>query len=533
MRLQNLLDRIETAGNRLPSPVLLFIYLAGIVLLLSALAHWLNLGASHPLTGARLEAVNLLSTAGLHRILTSTVTNFTQFAPVGTVLVAILGIGIAEHSGLLGTLLRAIVLRAPQTLLTFLVVLCGVLSSLAADTGYVILIPLAALIFRTMGRHPLIGIAAAFAGVSGGYSANLLITPIDALLAGISTEAARLAAPDYQVTAAANYYFMVVSTLLIAFVGTWVTNRLVAPRFASFSSKDALSKDGDRLFDNPASTSSEQFLTPQERRGLLGVALMTVAFLSLLLAGLLPDKGVLRDPQTGSILQSPFMAGIVTLVSIYTGLAGIVFGRLSGRYQRWGECVEGMEQHMTTMGSYLVLMFFAAQFVNYFAWSNLGSLLAIGGAHLLQQLALPAALVLVALVLMSAFVNLFIGSASAKWALLAPVFVPMLLLTGLTPEATQVAYRIGDSSTNLITPLMPYFGVVVAFARQYQKDLGVGSLIAVMLPYSVAFLLSWSALLTLWVIIDLPLGPGAPVLMPERLQHAQPTTDLFPTNPIP
>jgi len=517
MRLQHLLDRIEAAGNRLPSPVLLFIYLAGAVLLLSALAHWLNLGADHPLTGARLQAVNLLSTEGLHRILTSTVNNFTQFGPVGTVLVAILGIGIAEHSGLLGTLMRAIVLKAPQSLLTFLIVLCGVLSSLAADTGYVILIPLAALIFRAMGRHPLIGIAAAFAGVSGGYSANFLITPIDALLAGVSTEAAQLTAPDYHVTPAANYYFMAVSTLLIAAVGTWVTNRLVAPRFPHFQTAGDQSAGSPALDadhgENSVATEVDTFLTLGERRGLLGVALMTVLALALLLAGLLPANGALRDPQTGSILQSPFMAGIVTLVSVYCALAGIVFGRLSGRYRRWGECVEGMEQHMTAMGSYLVLMFFAAQFVNYFAWSNLGSILAIGGAHQIQQLALPPALVLLALIFTSAFVNLFIGSASAKWALLAPVFVPMLLLTGLTPEATQVAYRIGDSSTNLITPLMPYFGVVVAFARQYQKDVGVGSLIAVMLPYSVAFLLSWSGLLMLWVIADLPLGPGASVLM--------------------
>lgn len=510
MRLQKLLDRLEAAGNRLPHPTLIFIYLAGAVLLLSALTHWLDLSAIHPLTGARLTAVNLLSADGLHRILTSTVANFTQFAPVGTVLVAVLGIGVAEHSGLLGTLLRALVLRAPEALLTFLVVLCGVLSSLAADTGYVILVPLAALMFRAMGRHPMIGIAAAFAGVSGGYSANLLITPLDAILAGISTEAARLAAPAYEVNAAANYYFMMVSTLLIALVGTWVTNRVVAPRFASYTPSD---KDTRTSAEELQTSRDHPTLTSRERRGLRGVALLTLALLGLLLAGLLPQTGVLRDPQTGQILQSPFMAGIVTLISVYAGLAGIVFGRLSGSYQHWGDCVGGMEQHMAAMGTYLVLMFFAAQFVNYFAWSNLGSLLAIGGAQWLRELALPAALVLLLLVLMTACVNLFIGSSSAKWALLAPVFVPMLLLTGLTPEATQVAYRIGDSATNIITPLMPYFGVVVAFARQHQKDVGVGSLIAVMLPYSLAFLLSWSCLLCFWVLADLPLGPGAQVFM--------------------
>jgi aminobenzoyl-glutamate transport protein len=502
MRLQKLLDRIETAGNRLPAPTLLFIYLAGAVLLLSALAAALGLTAVHPLTGARLEVVNLLSTAGLHQILTSTVSNFTQFAPVGTVLVAVLGIGIAEHSGLLGTLLRVTVQRAPARLLTFLVVLCGVLSSIAADTGYVILVPLAALMFHAAGRHPLIGIAAAFAGVSGGYSANILITPIDAILAGVSAEAARLVDPGYQVSAAANYYFMVASTLMLALVGTWVTESLVAPRLARYSATEG-----------SAPHTTPQPADPQERRGLLGVAGLTLVTAALLLAGLLPETGALRDPKTGGILQSPFMAGIVTLVAVYAALAGIVYGRLSGRYRRWGDCLEGMEQHMAAMGTYLVLMFFAAQFVNYFAWSNLGGILAIEGARWLQDLAPPTAVVLVALVFIAAFVNLFIGSASAKWALLAPVFVPMLLLAGLSPEATQVAYRIGDSSTNLITPLMPYFGVVVAFAQRYKKDLGVGSLVAMMLPYSLAFLLCWSALLSLWVVADLPLGPAAPVLI--------------------
>lgn len=502
MGLQQLLDRIEAVGNRLPAPTQLFIYLTGAVLLLSAGAHWLAISATHPLTGAEISAVNLLSAAGLQRILTSTVTNFTQFAPVGTVLVAVLGIGVAEHSGLLSALLRATVLRAPPVLLTFCVVLTGILSSLATDTGYVILIPLAGLIFLSIGRHPLIGIVAAFAGVSGGYSANLLITPVDAILAGLSTEAAQLVAPGYQVNAAANYYFMVVSTLLIALVGTWVTTYAVAPRFPKYGAPISA-----------AATDLTAALTSGERRGLLGVAVFTALVLALLLAGLLPQEGVLRNRETGQILQSPFISGIVTLIAVYATVAGVLFGRLSGFYRQWGDFVEGMEQHMATMAGYLVLMFFAAQFVNYFAWSNLGSIIAIQGAQLLQQLALPTAIILLLFMLMVAFVNLFIGSASAKWALLAPVFVPMLLLAGLSPEAAQVAYRIGDSSTNIITPLMPYFGVVVAFAQKYQKDLGVGSLIAVMLPYSIAFLVSWSCLLAVWVLLDLPLGPGARVLV--------------------
>lgn len=500
MSLQNLLNRIERAGNRLPSPTLLFIYLTAAVLALSAGAHWLAISAVHPVTGEVVPAVNLLSRDGLVRVLTSTVSNFTQFAPVGTVLVAILGIAVAEHSGLLGAVLRATVLKAPARLLTFFVVLCGVLSSIAQDTGYVILVPLAAIIFHAAGRHPLVGIAAAFAGVSGGFSANLLITPTDALLAGLSSEAAQLVAPGYQINAAANYYFMAASTLVIALAGTWVTQRLVAPRFQEYGAT-SLEKDVEL----------QGSLSRAEARGLAGVVLFTAAFIAFLVFGLLPPDGFLRG-ENGAVLQSPFMTGIVTVVSVYAALAGILFGKLSGRYRHWGEFVDGMEQHMATMAGYLVLMFFAAQFVNYFAWSNLGTIVAISGAGLLQQMALPLTVTLLLMVLLTAFVNLFIGSASAKWALLAPVFVPMLLLAGLSPEATQVAYRIGDSSTNIITPLMPYFGVVVAFAQRYQKDIGVGSLIAMMLPYSITFLLVWSALLAFWVLLGLPLGPGASIV---------------------
>lgn len=517
MRMHDLLNRLEQAGNRLPAPTVLFIYLTAAVLVLSAVAHWLGLSAVHPVTGNTLHAVNLLNQEGIHRILKETVTNFTQFAPVGTVLVAVLGMSIAEHSGLLGTVLRATVLKAPAHFLTFTIVACGVLSSLATDTGYVILIPLAGMIFRAAGRNPLTGIAAAFAGVSGGYSANLIITPVDAMLAGITTEAAQLIAPGYQVHAAANYYFMIASTAMIALVGTWVTQTLVAPRLEKIETNTTPYPLAVERSTIPAETPTadhalwKQTITTTEQRALMGVGLYTVLCIGLILWGLLPSNGLLRDAQTGQILQSPFMSGIVTLISLYAAGAGILYGKLSGQYRHWGNCVAGMEQHMATMGSYLVLMFFAAQFVSYFAWSNLGGIIAIQGAQGLRELALPGAVVLILFILLTAFINLFIGSASAKWALIAPVFVPMFLLAGLTPEAAQVAYRVGDSSTNIISPLMPYFGVVIAFAQQYRKDLGIGSLVAMMLPYSIVFLFSWSCLLGIWIALDLPLGPGAAI----------------------
>ncbi len=504
MSINTFLNRIEHIGNRLPHPTALFIWLALIIVLLSAVSAWLGTAVDHPVSGELVSAKNLISTEGLHWMLTNTVKNFVNFAPVGTVLVAILGIGVAEHSGLLAALIKATVLKAPAQLLTFVVVMAGVLSSLAADTGYVILIPLAALVFKQVGRNPLTGIAAAFAGVSGGFSANLLVGPVDAILAGISTEAAALIDPAYTVNAAGNYYFLVISTIIISVVVTVVTEKLVA----------------GRLEQETEEVDADISLSTDEARGLKVAGYFSLAFIALLLWGLLPEQGILRDPATNSVLRSPFIAGIVTIVAIYAGLCGVIFGKVSGNYQRAEQAIEGMEQQMGTMASYLVLMFFAAQFVNYFAWSNLGSIFAINGAALLQSMQPPSTLLLVLFILVAATINLLIGSASAKWALIAPIFVPMLMLNGISPEAAQIAYRIGDSSTNIITPLMPYFGVVVAFAQQYRKDFGIGTMAAMMIPYSVALLMVWSALLILWILLGLPLGPGSEVYytLPEAVR---------------
>lgn len=493
-----LLQHIELLGNRLPNPTVLFIGLCAIILLLSAVLASLGLQAVHPINGNTLHAVNLLSQDGLHRVLTQSISNFTQFAPVGSVLVAMMGIGVAEHSGFISAALRATVLKAPARFLTFIVVLSGVLSSLAADTGYVVLIPLAALVFLSAGRHPVAGIAAAFAGVSGGYSANLMIGPVDAILAGISTEAANLVQPGYEVSAAGNYYFIVASTLLISIVGTWVTEKLVAVRLGDYPTADS---------------ALSNMLEAHERRGLKAVGIFTLAFMALILAGLLPEDGLLRATDNSDILRSPFIQGIVVIIAIYGALSGYIFGKVSGNFSSGDDFVKGMENSMEIMASYLVLMFFAAQFVNYFAWSQLGAIFAINGAALLQSLDLNSSTLLAAFIIMAAMINLLIGSASAKWALFAPIFVPMLLLVGISPEATQVAYRIGDSSTNIITPLMPYFGVVIAFVQRYDKQAGIGTVIATMLPYSLAFLLSWSALLLLWMLADWPLGPGATLFL--------------------
>ncbi len=487
------LDRVERLGNRVPHPTLLFVYLSLLVIFLSWLLSMTGLSTTHPVSGEPVVVFNLVSREGLQRILTEAVGNFTGFAPVGTVLVAMLGIGIAEKSGLLSALLRGLVNTAAPAALSWFVALAGVLSSLAADSGYVVLIPLAAALFAASGRPPLAGIATAFAGVSAGYSANLAIGPVDAMLAGITTEAARLVDSSADVSPAANYYFMAASTVFIAWLVAQITERITIAR---------LPEQPDSVVAEPGPDQLEM----HDRKALAYVAAASALFLLLLALALVPEDGWLRG-EGGSVLGGPLITGIVSIIALYFALAGSVFGLASGRFNGGKDIIESMEHAMQMMAAYLVLMFFAAQFVSYFDWTRLGLITAIKGAELLQASQLNSTLALLLFVPLAAGINLLIGSASAKWSVIAPVFVPMLLLYGVAPEAVQAAYRIGDSSTNIITPLMPYFGIVVAFAQRYQPNAGIGTIIAMMLPYSLALLLGWTALLGAWLFLGIPLGP--------------------------
>ncbi len=491
-----LLAAVERAGNRLPHPATLFAALALTVVLLSALAAELGLTVRHPGTGEQVAPVNLLSVAGLQRLLTSLVTNFTGFAPLGTVLVALLGIGVAEAGGLLDALLRRLVLAAPRRLLTAAIVFAGVISNVGSEIGYVLLVPLAAKVFQAAGRHPVTGLAAAFAGVSGGYSANLLLGTIDPLLAGISQEAARILDPSYRVNPACNYYFMAVSAVLITAAGTFVTEKLVAPRLG-------LPQDAPEVRLEP--------ISPAERRGLKFAGVAAALFAAWILWGALPAGGFLRDPATGGLLHSPLLSGIVALIFAGGMLTGLAYGIGAGTFRSDADVAGGMGKAMSTLGTYLVLVFFAAQFVALFNWSNLGLILAVYGAELLRAAGLGGVPLMIGFVLLSAFVNLFMGSASAKWALMAPVFVPMFMLAGYSPELTQAAYRVGDSVSNIISPMMSYFALIVAFVQRYQPNAGIGTVIATMLPYTLVFLSSWSLLLDVWLALEIPLGPGAPL----------------------
>jgi len=494
----NLFDRvlkvIERAGNALPHPVSIFAILAGLVIVLSAVGSALQLSVIHPGTGKLITVVNLLSVEGLHRILTGTVSNFTGFAPLGTVLVAMIGIGIAEYSGLIGAVMRLLVLSAPKNLLTAVVVFAGIMSNVASEIGYVLLVPLSAMIFLAAGRHPLAGLAAAFAGTSGGYSANLLLGTVDPLLAGLSTEAAKIIDPAYVVNPAANYYFMFVSTFLLTLIGTYVTERIVIPRLGVY--------EGD---EKPEEL---KWLTPEERRGLRYALITSALLIVVVLAGLLPENGFLRRAD-GDVLHSPFMSGIVTFIFLSAFAAGSAFGIGAGTIRKDADAMKGMSKSIETLGGYIVIVFFAAQFVAYFNWTNLGLILAVNGAEGLKALNLGPIPLMITFILISATINLLMGSASAKWALMAPVFIPMFMLLGFTPEFTQTAYRIGDSVTNIISPTMSYFAFIIALMARYDKKAGMGTLIATMLPYTIFFLIGWMLLFVLFILLDLPVGPGS------------------------
>jgi len=493
--LYKILNFVERVGNAVPNPAILFVALTFIVVIASAIVTSAEITVQHPTTKETIKAVNLLSVEGLHRILTGLVTNFTSFAPLGTVLVALLGIAVAEASGLIRTSLRLLVMSSPKKFLTVVVVFAGVLSHTASDIGYVLLIPLSAMIFLAVGRHPLAGLAAAFAGVSGGFSANLLLGPIDAMLAGITQEAAHIVDPAYSVTPVANYYFMASSAILVTVLGTWITEKIVVPRLGEYK--------GDAVPEKL------ETLTDAEKRGMKFAFAALLIFVGIILLGTIPADGFLRDAKTGDLLKSPLLSGIVAVIFAGGVFLGLAYGIGARTVKSTNDVTSAMEGSMKTMATYLVLAFFAAQFIALFNWSNLGVIIAVNGAEFLKNLEVSGITLIITFIVATMILDLLIGSAAAKWALVAPIFVPMMMILGYSPEMTQATYRIGDSVINIVSPLMSYFPLIVAFAQKYDGRAGIGTLMALMMPYSVAFFVGWTLFLVVWFYLGLPLGPGA------------------------
>lgn len=491
------LDALERTGSKLPDPVTLFLIAAALVVAASAIGAAMGVHVIHPGTGKLVAVVNLLAPENIRRMFTDAVSNFTAFPPLGLVLVTMIGIAVAERGGFITALLRATVNSVPKQLVTAGLVFAGVNSSLVADAGYVVLIPLGAVIFASVGRHPLAGLSATFAGVAGGFSANLSITSLDPLLGGLTQTAAQLVRPDYTVSAAANWYFMIGSTILLTIVGTLVCERLIEPRLGAWN--DASHADAHGA------------LSATERKGMIWAIITFVLCCAGVAALAVPSDGILRD---AAGTTKPLEHSIVVILMLIFLLSGIVYAKITGTVKNDKDIAAMAGDGMATMGGYIVLAFVMAQFIGYFAWSNLGVVTAVNGANFLRSLHLESApLLLSAFVLVACVINLLISSASAKWAIMAPVFVPMFMQLGIAPEATQVAYRVGDSSTNMIAPLMGYLPLIIVAMRRYRSDASLGTLLSLMLPYSAAFLVTWLVFLLAWLLIDLPLGPGVSTLL--------------------
>ena len=485
------LDGVERVGNRLPDPLTLFAIAALLVIAVSWLFSTLGVVVTHPGTKETISVVNLLAPSSIQRMFTDAVKNFTDFPPLGLVLVTMIGIAVAERSGFITALLRATVLNVPRPLLTAALVFAGVNSSLVADAGYVVLIPLGAVIFAAVGRHPLAGLSAAFAGVAGGFSANLSITSLDPLLGGITQTAAQLIEPSHTVSAAANWYFMIASTFLLTLIGTWVCDRIVEPRLGVWERPDGDTEMGQ--------------LSAVERKGLAWAAIAFAVMIGATIAISAPEGALMRDVQ-GTL--KPLEHSIVLILMLMFLVMGLIYGRILGTVKSDADVAVMTSDGMATLGGYIVLSFVMAQFIAYFKWSNLGIVTAVSGAEVLRSLQLQGPLLLVAFVVVSMIINLLIASASAKWAIMAPVFVPMFMIMGVSPEATQAAYRVGDSSTNMIAPLLSYIPLILVAMRRYVKESTLGTLLSLMLPYSISTAIVWTLFLLIYVFLGLPLGPG-------------------------
>ncbi len=494
---QKFLNFVESTGNRLPHPVTLFAGLAFLVIIVSAIVSYFGVSAEHPgKAGEIIEVKNLMSAEGIKYIFTEMTNNFVGFAPLGVVLVTMLGIGLAEGTGLISALLRGFVLSVPKRLITLGLVFAGVMSSVASDAGYVVLPPLGAVIFAAIGRHPLAGLAAAFAGVSGGFSANLFLSGTDALLGELTISAAAIIDPTYAegMNIAMNYYFIIVSVFVLTFVGAWVTEKIVEPRLGEYKGefREKIEK-----------------LSAVEKKGLLWAGLSVLVASAVMALLVVPEWGPLRGDGDMPIIRSPFMDSLVPIITILFFIPGLVYGRITKEIRNDKDVAAMMTATMASMGMFIVLSFTAGQFVAWFSESNMGLIIGVYGAEFLQSINLTGIPLVLLFVVIAAFINLFIGSASAKWAMMAPVFVPIMMNLGYSPELTQMAYRVADSSTNIISPLMTYFAIIIAFAQKYDKKMGIGTLISVMFPYSIFFLIFWTITLVVWMLFGIDLGPGS------------------------
>lgn len=496
---ERFLRRVEILGNKMPDPMLMFIVLAALVVLASGVCAALGVSAINPATGESVAIVNLLSKKGMLMMLTKAVSNFTGMSALGLTLTCMLGVGLCEASGLFSVALNGLATKSQGSDLKIISIFCFVcvMADCTGGAGFVVMPPLGALIWAAMGRNPMAGMLAAYASVSGAFASNLMVTSMDVVNMSYTEAAAQLINPDIVLTPAMNWYFSSVSVVFLTVFAVLITVKIVEPRLGRYEGGYVAIAERENLKDSKA----------------LKAAGFSFALYIALIAALVVT-GILSDPETGSAIASgaPLMKGLTILIALMFAIPGIVFGYASGRFSSFKDVALGMSNAMAGMGNYIALFFFIAQFLSYFSWSNIGLILAIGGANLLESSGLPIWLVLVLFVIMCSFLNLLIGSASTKWSLLSSVFVPMFMLLGYHPALVQMAYRIGDAISNPICPTFAYFGMLLALAQKYDKKAGFGTLMSNMLPYVLCYFLFMVLQLLVWFLFNIPFGPGGPVL---------------------
>ncbi len=490
---------VEVMGNKLPHPFWMFVWICIIIIILSSITSYFGVSAVDPATGEDVIAENLISGEGLRRFLQEMVTNFAHFAPFGLVLVMLMGVSIAEQSGLLAVALRNIAFAVPKRIVMPVIFMIGACGNIGSDAGIVIVPPIAALIFSKMGLHPIAGLVAGYAGATAGFTANFFIAGTDVMLAGISTQVATAIDGGIEVSATANWYFMIVSTFMLGLGGAFIVRRFTIPRCNAFAGAGEIDE---------AELARNKGMTDEERKGLkrAGIALLIYVILIAILVD--PSWAPLRDPETGAIVPSPFLRGLVPILFFFFAIPGYFYGRATGTITQANDVLKHMEFGMKGLSGYIVLMLVVAQFIHLFSWSNLDTILAIQGAEFLQATGLTGPVLFTVYMIIVALLNIFLGSGSAKWAIFAPIFVPMLAQLNYSPAFVQLMYRVGDSITNSVTPLYVYFPLLLGWIHKYDKRIGIGTVVSLLLPYAAILFIMWVALLFLWYGLNLPIGVG-------------------------
>ena len=504
-RTQSVLDFVEYFGNKLPHPFMIFVYLAAIIIVISAVIAYFDVSVVHPGTGEEVSAQNLLSSEGLLFALESMLSNFTGFAPLGLVLTMILGIGVAQGVGLFDTAIKASIAKAPRAVITYAIAFVAVMGNIASDAAVIIIPPLAAMVFYSLGRNPIAGIATSFAGAIGGFTANLMIAGTDALLAGITTEAAQSIDPNMVVTAVENYFFICASVFVVVFLVGIVTEKIIEPRLGEYNPEYA---------EEGVLEQEQDEVSKQEMKALIYSIISALLYAGLVIALIWPENSVLRG-ENGSLVPSPFLSNIIPIIFLLFIVVSVTYGVTAKTIKKASDVPVYMTSAIKGMAPYIVLVFAISQFIAYFNWTNLSTIIAVNSADFLESVNFTGLPLIIIFILVMGVLNQFITSGSAQWALMAPVFVPMFMLLDYHPAFTQVAYRIGDSSTSLLTPLNPYLIMVLGFMKRYDSRSGLGSIISTMIPYTIFLLTGWILLMVVWVLLDLPVGPGINIRLSE------------------